>query len=457
MGGQYGAPITVSGGVGADMFSVTGGSLPDGITLDPNTGDLAGSPTSTGTSEFTVSVTDSNAPVPDLVSEAYSLTTDGPNAVSIPTVTLPDATQGASYLQTLYATGGTAPYSWMLTSGSLPEGVSLDPTSGDISGAPTSSGTFDFTVQVTDSSLTPEMATEDLTLTSDPGSPLAISTSGVPAATEGTSYDQALDASGGTQPLSWQVSSGVLPPGLNVDPASGSISGIPTSSGVYSFTVQASDASTPIPEMAFEALSLEVEPPLLSVSTTALSSSCNPSTFGASVAFSATVSASAGVATTATGRITFYEGTTPVGTRLLSAGSASVSISTLSVGTHDVTAEYSGDDNFTASISSTITQIVSHSTSSTVLASSTNPSIAGRAVTLRATVRTTGSGKPSGTVTFYDGTKVLGRVKLSSTGTATFTTSWLPVGKDRITARYSGSSSYGSSTSAVLVQKVKPS
>jgi hypothetical protein len=207
--------------------------------------------------------------------------------------------------------------------------------------------------------------------------------------------------------------------------------------------------------MAFEALSLEVEPPLLSVSTTALSSSCNPSTFGASVAFSATVSASAGVATTATGRITFYEGTTPVGTRLLSAGSASVSISTLSVGTHDVTAEYSGDDNFTASISSTITQIVSHSTSSTVLASSTNPSIAGRAVTLRATVRTTGSGKPSGTVTFYDGAKVLGRVKLSSKGTATLTTSSLPVGKDRITATYSGSSSYGSSTSAVLLQKVE--
>jgi hypothetical protein len=93
----------------------------------------------------------------------------------------------------------------------------------------------------------------------------------------------------------------------------------------------------------------------------------------------------------------------------------------------------------------------------TTVKSAKDPSVAGRAVSFTATVRTTGSGKPSGTVTFYDGTKVLGRVKLSSTGTATFTTSWLPVGKDRITARYSGSSSYGSSTSAVLVQKVKPS
>src|SRR5207244_6039959 len=107
--------------------------------------------------------------------------------------------------------------------------------------------------------------------------------------------------------------------------------------------------------------------------STSLSSSTNPSVFGQSVTFTATVSATAPGAGTPTGTINFKDGASSItgcGAQALAAGSATCSIATLSVGSHSITAVYSGDTNFTTSTSATLTQTVNKADTSTVVTSS---------------------------------------------------------------------------------------
>jgi hypothetical protein len=183
--------------------------------------------------------------------------------------------------------------------------------------------------------------------------------------------------------------------------------------------------------------------------STTLASSLNPSTFGQSVTFTATVTATSG---TPTGTVTFKDGTTTLGTGTLSGGKATFTTSTLAAGSHSITGVYGGDTNFAGSSSPAITQTVNRATSSTSLASSLNPSTFGAAVTFTATVTSTG-GTPTGTVTFKDGTTTLGTGTLSG-GKATFTTSTLAKGSHSIVAVYSGSVNYLGSTSPTLTQTV---
>jgi Bacterial Ig-like domain (group 3) len=185
--------------------------------------------------------------------------------------------------------------------------------------------------------------------------------------------------------------------------------------------------------------------------TTGLISSQNPSVFGQTVTFTATVSGGSSVAT---GTITFKDGATTIGTGTLNASAqATFATSTLAVGSHSITASYGGDATNAASTSSPVTQVVnSNKATSTALASSQNPSAFGQAVKFTATV-TTASGTPTGTVTFKDGTATLGTGSLSA-GTATFTTTVLTVGIHSITAVYSGDVNFTGSTSPALSQVV---
>jgi len=185
--------------------------------------------------------------------------------------------------------------------------------------------------------------------------------------------------------------------------------------------------------------------------TTSLVSSVNPSTVGQSVTFTATVTpAGAG---TPTGTVTFFDGATPLGTSPLVGTTATFSTSALSVGTHPITATYSGDTTFTGSTSNTVNQVVNKIATTTSLVSSANPSTFGQNVTFTATVSTGGPGTPTGTVTFSDGATPLGTVALSGT-TATFSTANLAVGTHPITATYNGDSSFLSSTSNTVNQVV---
>jgi hypothetical protein len=191
---------------------------------------------------------------------------------------------------------------------------------------------------------------------------------------------------------------------------------------------------------------------------TTIVSSANPSFSGQSVTFTATVSPVPPATGTPGGTVTFLDGSTPLGTVALDgSGQATLTTSTLTVGTHPMTAQYSGSPSFTGSTSPVLDQIVQRAGTTTGFTSSMNPSTVGQPVTFTATVGVTapGAGTPTGTVTFKDGTTILAVVPLDATGHASFTTSTLTAGTHPITAEYGGDTSFNPSTSPVVNQVVR--
>lgn len=185
-------------------------------------------------------------------------------------------------------------------------------------------------------------------------------------------------------------------------------------------------------------------------STTTLASSANPSQWGHSITLTATVSGSGG---TPTGTVTFKNGATILGAVALSSGKATFVTSTLTVGTHSITAVYSGDSKFVGSTSAVLKQVVNKAGTTSKVASSMNPSNSGQTVTFTATVKSATTGTPTGTVKFMDGVTLLGSKTLAG-GTAAFSTSKLAKGTHSITAVYGGSVDFNTSTLPALLQKV---
>jgi len=191
---------------------------------------------------------------------------------------------------------------------------------------------------------------------------------------------------------------------------------------------------------------------VIAATTTTLSSSPNPATYGQAVFFTATVSSSIGAPADGD-TVTFKHGTVVLGTGTLSSGAATFSTSTLAAITNVVTAVYSGDPSFATSTSKADDQVVTKASTSTTVVSSQNPSSYEQSVTFTATVTPQFSGTPAGTVTFRNGTATLGTVTLNE-GVAGFTTKKLAVGTATVTATYKGSSSFTGSTSSALSQVV---
>jgi hypothetical protein len=185
---------------------------------------------------------------------------------------------------------------------------------------------------------------------------------------------------------------------------------------------------------------------------TAETSSANPSPFGKSVTFSAHVTSPGGVPT---GLVTFKNGATSLGTGALSGGIAKLTTTALAAGSHSITADYGGNVDFKPSASTALTETITKAASSTSVTSSLNPSIHGQTVTFTATVKSSTSGTPTGSVTFKSGSTVLGTRTLSA-GKATLATSALLVGSHSITVVYGGEPDFTGSTSPILTQTVKP-
>jgi trimeric autotransporter adhesin len=184
-------------------------------------------------------------------------------------------------------------------------------------------------------------------------SALSITTTALAQGVLGSAYSQTLAASGGVTPYTWSVASGTLPPGLSLAPASGVISGTPTAAGVATFTIQVADSqSTPATATATFSLTIVGAPV---ASSTTLTSSAPQVGTGMNVTFTATVSGSGGVPT---GTVTFYSGTTSLGTGTLAGGVATLTTSFSTTGTETITATYAGDANFTASTSAPLTETV---------------------------------------------------------------------------------------------------
>ena len=228
----YSQALTATGGKTPYTWSKTAGSLPAGLALS-TTGVISGLPTIAGASSFTVQVKDANN---ISTTKALAITVVPP--LGIVTTGLPDGSGGSTYNQSFVASGGKAPYTWSITSGSLPTGLTLTASTGTVSGAPATSGWSNFTVQVKDANN--NVATTAFSLYIN--QPLSIVTTSLPGGYVGIPYNQTLTCSGGTPPCNWSIIGGSLPAELTLNPTSGVISGTPTLSGTGSFTVQARDA-----------------------------------------------------------------------------------------------------------------------------------------------------------------------------------------------------------------------
>jgi uncharacterized repeat protein (TIGR03803 family) len=184
---------------------------------------------------------------------------------------------------------------------------------------------------------------------------------------------------------------------------------------------------------------------------TLVSTSGSPSFVGQAVTFTATVTSTHG--TIPDGElVTFYDGTTTLGSAALASGMAAYTTSSLSVKTHSIKATYTGDAAFVSSTGS-VGQVVKQYSTTTALSSSSNPSAYGQSATFTATVTSAGP-TPTGKVWFKDGTMGIGTVTLNG-GVAIFTESKFAVGTHPITAQYLGDGANTKSTSSVLDQVVQ--
>jgi|GEM_PF-368800 len=235
----YSQAFSTTGGVAPYSYAVTAGALPAGLTLS-SAGVLSGTPTQGGSFAFTVTATDASTGAgPYSASQATTLTVTA-SAISVAPTSLVAGTRGTPYSATVTGSGGVAPYSYTIATGALPAGLTLS-TTGQITGTPTVVGTFAFQVRATDSAsgAGPYSGVADVSLTIASAT-LTVTPATLPDVLAGVTYSQQLQASGGQGGYSFAVTTGTLPDGLSLS-AAGLIAGKPTTAGVFTFTVTATD------------------------------------------------------------------------------------------------------------------------------------------------------------------------------------------------------------------------
>ncbi|HTK80986.1 MAG TPA: Ig domain-containing protein, partial [Bacteroidota bacterium] len=168
-----------------------------------------------------------------------TITTSGCPSITLSPSVLPNTSVGTPYGQTITASGGIAPYTFSVSTGSLPTGLTLS-LGGSLSGTPTAGGTFNFTVMATDDSNCTGSQAYSITITCPT---ITVSPASLPNGTQGVAYSQNITASGGSSPYTYAVTSGSLPAGLSLS-SGGLLSGTPSSSGVASFTITATDSQS---------------------------------------------------------------------------------------------------------------------------------------------------------------------------------------------------------------------
>ena len=241
---SYSATLTATGGTGAYTWGLAGGSpaLPTGLTLNPSTGEISGVPTSTSSRTLTFTVTDQTPPTPQSATKTLPLIIGGapPNLIITTNSPLPAGTMTQPYSAALTSSGGTGIQTWDISSGSLPAGLNLS-SSGVISGTPTTTGTSSSTFRVRDSGNPQDTATKPLSITINLPAAPTITTTSLPAGSFNVAYNQTVSVTGGVGSLVWGITSGSLPPGLDLNASNGNISGQPTSTGSFSFALRVTD------------------------------------------------------------------------------------------------------------------------------------------------------------------------------------------------------------------------
>ena len=279
VGVAYSQTLTASGCTLPCGWSSTG-KLPTGLTLNSASGVISGVPRPAGTFQFTVKASN----LLQSGSQDYTIVIN--NAPTITTTALAPGQTGVAYTQTIAVQDGTAPYTFLVSAGSLPPGVSLAAPSGVISGTPSATGTFTFTVQATDSASAKATQSYSLTITGGSSALTITTATPLPEGSVGAAYSSSLSASGGTPPYSWSVVGGVPPGGL-VLTTTGALSGTPTTAGGFTFTIQVADRTSAVVNKQFS-LTIVSKPQQLTIST----SSFPPGVVGS--AYSLTLAAAGG-------------------------------------------------------------------------------------------------------------------------------------------------------------------
>jgi hypothetical protein len=233
-GSIYSSDIAAIGGTSPYTWSIASGALPSGIALNAVSGHLSGTPVQPGTFSFGLHAVDVTGRTSDRdCAIAVS------SSLAIQTTTLADGAVGTPYSQTLTATGGTSPYVWTSPSGNLPPGLFLNSGSGQITGTPTAVGSYQFSVKLVDSA--GAFVAGQVSVVISAG--MSISSCPASTAVVGQSYSSSATAQGGAAPYVWSIQSGALPDGLKIDSASGTVSGVPTTIGISSFTIALVDSA----------------------------------------------------------------------------------------------------------------------------------------------------------------------------------------------------------------------
>ncbi len=464
-GQAYSAQFTASGGTGP--YTYLGLNTPPGLTVNTQTGALAGTPTQSGSYKMTVVATDSQG-VQGIINATLSVQASN---IQVSPATLPAAAINIAYSQSFTATNGSGGYTFVET-GALPAGIIF--SGATLSGAPTKTGNFPITVTATDSS--GNTGSADYTfIVNCPSLTITPAQETLPPATIGLIYDVGFTVTGTTGAFTWSTT-GSIPAGLTFiggSSPSATLAGkaqLPT--GLSSFALSVTDSAN------------------CSVENNYLLGVYNPLTVGPATLPAATVGqaySSNFTASGGTGPITYFTLSTPPGLGLNTQTGAfagtptqsgnysitvvatdsigvegvvvltlSVQASSVSVTDQETVIISDGpqaqliDVTDTESILVTDTVTVTPLTATSVDLTGPASAAPGQSVTFTATVTHSGSGTPTGSVVFSDGALVLATVPITSSGVATYSTNTLSVGAHSISADYGGDSNFSASQSATL-------